>query len=316
MRAAGRRAVNGGIIGSMKWSRLGVCLLTWSCGSGDRVELVQQSSCEFELAVPLPSVAPLDILIQFDPSVRALVPDYEDKLRSVGALLELVSSAALHVAVADAEHAENCTKDGNQFLSWRPRPDAPAAANFDGSFGDALVCLVNSVGYFPYGGALYRGVRIPGFRDGEYYGLVLINVSPTLLPDDTLFTSILGTPESAAAWFGLVPQGPLVDFQALDSDWGYALSFLVGELAHLRGVPCVRGPVLSPAACVVTETDPAGNETLLRYCPDRAGPRPCWYDEPHPQYCLPETSFGYHVLRDEYAPYPTIDDIRCPLACP
>jgi hypothetical protein len=315
MRAAGRRAVNGGIIAMMRWGWLGVCLLSWGCAGRDDVAATQQSSCEFELAVPLPSVARLDILIQFDPSVRALVPDYEDRLRSVGALLELVSSA-LHVAVADAEHAENCTRDGSQFLSWRPRPDAPAVANFDGSFGDALVCLVNSVGYLAIGDWLYGGLRIPGFRDGEFYGLVLINASPMLLPDDTLFTSILGTPESAAAWFGDVPQGPHVDFQALDSDWGDALSFLVGELAHLRGAPCIRGPVLSPAACVVTETDPSGNETLLRYCPDRSGPRPCWYDEPSSPYCLPEASFGYHVLRDEYAPWPTFDDVRCPLACP
>jgi len=316
MRAAGRRAVNGGIIAMMRWGWLGGCLLFLGCAGGDDLAATQQSSCELELAIPLPSIEPLDILIQFDPSVRALVPDYEDRLRSVGALLETVSSAALHVAVADAEHAENCTSDGNQFLSWRPRPDAPAVANFDGSFGDALVCLVNSVGYFGYGGELYRGVRIPGFRDGEYYGLVLINASPTLLPDDTVFTSILGTPESAPAWFGYVPQGPHVNFQALISDWQDALWFFKYVLEPPLGPPCVRGPVFSPAACVVTETDPSGNEMLLRYCPDQSGPRPCWYDEPHPQYCLPQTSFGYHVLRDEYAPWPTFDDIRCPLACP
>jgi hypothetical protein len=277
-----------------------------------------------------------DILFVIDPRATAL-PRYEENMRELAQILEYPGTilAELHVGVVASADGQlqtgGCLPAGDNYLVSHGHPNGTIDTNSGGTLADTVACLTR-VGGEPLtepAGAMRRAlVGAPAFLGPGGLQTVVIATEDDTDPavagtrafldtlkdqPDFLASSVIA-PADSVGWAGLVSRWQ-DQFVAIEEKyWSNALDGWSKAVPYI-GASCIEASIAVAAQCVVT--DVAGDtQTLLPFCPDGVGPRPCfWLEWDHPNTCpISNGASVMHIERDDYVTAPTRVSIRCPCA--
>jgi hypothetical protein len=283
------------------------------------------------VVTPPPSA---DILFVIDPRATAL-PQYDEKMRELVQSLEYAGTmlAELHIGVVASADGQlqtgGCLPAGEHYLVSHGHPNGTIDTNSGGTLLDTVACLTR-VGGEPLNepaGAMRRAlVGAPAFLGPGGLQTVVIatedDTDPavvatrafldTLKDHSYLLASSVIAPADSVGWAGLVSSWQ-DQFVAIEERyWSNALE-MWGKVLDFRLVRCIEATIGVAAQCVVTDVAGA-TQTLLPFCPDGVGPRPCFWLELDPSACgvFPYGASVVHIERDDYVTVATRGSVRCP----